>query len=79
MDANPAYRFVAVLQDELLREFAAVLQDELLREAADTSLHAQHARRVAEQTRQRAATTRQRAAAIRHDRATWGYGYIRSG
>jgi len=59
--------------------FRAVLQDELLREATDTSLRAQHARQRAEQTRQCAATTRQRAAAIRHDRATWGYGYIRSG
>ena len=36
MDANAAYRFVAVLQDELFRE------------AAETSLRAQHARQRAE-------------------------------
>jgi len=61
MDANAAYRFVAVLQDEVC---------EVLREAAETSLRAQHARWVAEQTRQCAASTRQRAAAILHDSAT---------
>jgi len=61
MDPNAAYRFVAVLQDEVY---------EVLREAAETSLRAQHARWVAEQTRQCAASTRQRADAIRHDRAT---------